>query len=98
MINGKLTYIQLQPGEKNDIKHKKYYQWPKYWLGGFVDTKPSSKAKWLIPKNKASIFQKDIKTDLKNLGGIQQAEKKLETNVLGIKALVKKQEIIKNFV
>ena len=55
---------------KNGIKHNKYYQWPEYWLGGFVDTKPSSYAKWLIPKNKASIFQEDIKTDLTNLGEI----------------------------
>ena len=75
---------------KNDIKHYKYYQWPEYWLGGFVDTKPSSYAKWLIPKNKASIIQEDIKTDLTNLGEIQQAEKELDKNVLEIKALVKK--------
>ena len=49
---------------KNDIKHNKYYQWPEYLLDGFVDTKPSSYVKWLLPKNKASIFQEDIKTDL----------------------------------
>ena len=67
---------------KNDIKHNKYYQWPEYWLGGFADTKPSSYAKWLTPKNKASIFQEDIKTDLTNIGGIQQAEKELDKNVL----------------
>ena len=76
--------------QKNDVKHNKYYQWPEYWLGGFVDTKPSSYAKWLIPKNKASIIQEDIKTDLTNLGEIQQAEKELDKNVLEIKALVKK--------
>ena len=46
---------------KNDIKHSKYYQWLEYLLGGFVDTKPSNYAKWLIPKNKASIFQEDLK-------------------------------------
>ena len=75
---------------KHDIKHNKYYQWPEYWLGGFVDTKPSSYAKWSIPKKKASIFQKDIKTDLTNLGRIQQAEKEIDKTVLEIKALVKK--------
>ena len=75
--------------EKKDIKHK-YYQWSGYWLDEFVDTKPSSYAKWLIPKNTSSIFQEDIKTDLTNLGGIQQAEKELYKNVLEIKALVKK--------
>ena len=26
--------------QKNDIKHKKYYQRPEHWLGLFVDTKP----------------------------------------------------------
>ena len=83
---------------KNDIKHNKYYQWPEYWLGGFVNTKPSSYAKWLIPKNKASIIQEDIKTDLTNLGEIQQAEKELDKNVLEIKALVKKRRFIKSFV
>ena len=75
---------------KNDIRDNKYYQWPEYWQGGFVDTKPSSYAKWLITKNKASIFQEDIKTDLTNLGRIQQAEKELGKSVLEIKALVKK--------
>ena len=75
---------------KTDIKHSKYYQSPEYLLGGFIDTKPSSYAKWLIPKNKASIFQEDSKTDLTNLGGIQQAEKELNKNVLEIKAPVKK--------
>ena len=76
--------------EKKDIKHNEYYQWSGYWLDEFVDTKPSSYAKWLIPKNTSSIFQEDIKTDLTNLGGIQQAEKELDKNVLEIKALVKK--------
>ena len=74
---------------KIDIKHNKYYQWPEYWKGGFVDTKPFRYAKWLIPKNQASIFQEDIKTDLTNLGGIQQAVKELAENVLEIKDLVK---------
>ena len=77
MIDGELTFIKLQPGEKNNIRHNKHYQWPEYWLGGFVDTKPFSYAKWLIPKNKASIFQEDIDEDLTHLGGIQQAEKNL---------------------
>ena len=76
--------------EKKDIKHNEYYQWSGYWLDEFVDTKPSSYAKWLIPKNTSSIFQEDIKTDLTNLGGIQQAEKELYKNALEIKALVKK--------
>ena len=43
-----------------------------------------------MPKKEASIFQDDIKTDLANLGGIQQAEKELDKNVLEIKSLVKK--------
>ena len=75
--------------KKNDIKHNKYYQWPECLLGGFVDTKPSI-TKWLVPKYKADIFQEDVKTDLTNLGGIQQAEKELEKNSLKLKALVKK--------
>ena len=58
-------------------------------LGGFVDTKPSI-TKWLVPKYKAVIFQEDVKTDLTNLGGIQQAEKELDKNSLKLKALVKK--------
>ena len=75
---------------KNDIKHSKCYQCPQYWLGGFVDTKSSSYAKWLIPTNKASIFQEEIKTDLANLGGIKQAGKELDKDVSEIKALVNK--------
>ena len=74
---------------KIDIKHNKYYQWPEYWPGGFVDTKSFRYAKWLIPKNQASIFQEDIKTNLTNLGGIQHAKKELVENVLEIKDLVK---------
>ena len=58
-------------------------------LGGFVDTKPSSYATWLVPKYKAAIFQEDVKTDLTNLRGIQQTEKELDKNILKIKALVK---------
>ena len=50
-----------------------------------------------MPKKEASIFQDDIKTDLANLGGIQQAEKELDKNVLEIKSLVKKQEIYQKF-
>ena len=56
-----------------------------WWI---CKTKPSSYAKWLIQKSKASIFQEDIKTDLANLGGIQQAEKELDKNALKIKAPV----------
>ena len=79
--------MYLQLSKKNDIKHSKCYQWPEYLLGEFVDTKPSSYAKWFVPKYKAAIFQEDVKTDLTNLGGIQQAEKELDKNVLEIKAL-----------
>ena len=75
---------------KKQYQTQHIYQWPEYWLGGFIDTKLSSYAKWLIPKNKTFIFQEDIETDLTNLGGIQQAEKELDKNVLEIKALVKK--------
>ena len=45
----------------------------------------------LIPKNKVSISQEDVKTDLIKLGGIQ-AEKELDKNVLEIKSLVKKNK------
>ena len=78
---------------KNDIKHNKYYQWPEYWLDGFSDTKLSRYTKLLIPKNKVSISQEDVKTDLIKLGGIQ-AEKELDKNVLEIKSLVKKKKKI----
>ena len=98
MIDKEPAYLQLQPGEKA-ISNRKCYQWPEYWQGRFVDTKPSSYAKWLIPKNKASIFQEDITTDLTNLGEIQQAEKELDKNVLEIKALIKKVgNLSKNFI
>ena len=50
-----------------------------------------------MPKNKASIFQENIKTELTNLGEIQQVEKELDKNVLEIKALVKKWEIHQKF-
>ena len=96
-MESRLSYNYNQM--KNGIKHNKYYQWPEYWPGGFVYTKPSSYAKWLIPKNKASIFQEDITTDLTNLGEIQQAEKELDKNVLEIKALIKKVgNLSKNFI
>ena len=77
--------------QKIDIKHNKYYQWPEYWLDGFADTKLSRYTKLLIPKNKVSISQEDVKTDLIKLGGIQ-AEKELDKNVLEIKSLVKKNK------
>ena len=57
-------------------------------LGGFVDTKPSSYATWLVLKYKAVIFQEDAKTDLTNLWGIQQTEKELDKIVLKTKTLV----------
>ena len=83
---------------KKQYQIQQIHQWPEYWVVRFGDTKPSSYEKWLIPKNKASIFQEDIKTDLTSLGGIQQTEKELDKNVLEIKALVKNRRFNKNFV
>ena len=44
--------------QKNDIKHKKYYQRQEYWIGLFVDTKPLSYEKWLIPKKSLYFSRK----------------------------------------
>ena len=69
---------------KNDIQHNKYYQWPEYWLGGFLGNATPLYRKWFLPINNANIFQTDIIRNLADLGGIQQAGKKRDKNVLEI--------------
>ena len=54
--------------------------------------------KWLIAENDACIFNYDINKDLEKLGGIQQAEKEFDENVLEIKNLVKNRRFIKNYI
>ena len=75
---------------KNDIQHNKYYQWPEHWQGGFLRNAIPLYTKWFLPINNANIFQTDIIRSLAELGGIQQAEKELDKNVLEIKKLVQK--------
>ena len=81
----------LTTWQKNDIKYNKYYQWPEYWLGDFInDTpKPTHSKRFVTPHNGQS-FNNDITTDLSKLGGIQPAEKEFNTNVLEVKDLVEK--------
>ena len=46
--------------------------------------------KWLIAEIDPRIFNYNINKDLAKLGGMQQAEKEFDENVLEIKSLVKK--------
>ena len=88
-MNGGTIEIQQHPG-KNDIQHKKYYQWPEYCLGEFLRNSTALYTKWFLPINNANIFQTDINKNLADIGGVQQAEKELDKNVLEIKNLVQK--------
>ena len=54
--------------------------------------------KWLIAENDARIFNYDINKDLAKVGGIQQAEKEFDENVLEIKNLVKNRRFIKHYI
>ena len=81
----------LTAWQKNDIKYNKYYQWHERWLGGFIkDTSKPTYSKWFITSCNGQIFNNSIITDLSKLGGIQQAEKELDKNVLEVKDLVEK--------
>ena len=44
--------------QKIDIKHNKYYQWPEYWLDGFVHIKPSSYAEMVKTKKQSLYFSR----------------------------------------
>ena len=66
------------------------YVWPEFWLNGFLNFTKPLYTKWLITENDTHIFNYDINKDLAKLGGIQQAEKQFDKNVLEIKNLVKK--------
>ena len=63
--------------------------WPEFWLSGFLNFTKPLYTKWLIAENDTHIFNYDNK-DLAKLGGIQQAEKQFDENVLEIKNLVRK--------
>ena len=79
----------LTAWQKNDIKYNKYYQWHERWLGGFInDTSKPTYSKWFITPCNSQIFNNNIITDLSKLGGIQQAERELDKNVLEVKDLV----------
>ena len=81
----------LTTWQKNDIKYNKYYQWPEYWLGGFInDTLKPMYSKCFVAPYKGQIFNNGITTDLSKLRGIQQAEKELSKNVLEVKNPVEK--------
>ena len=41
--------------------------------------------KWLIAQNNVCIFDYDINKDLAKVGGIQQAEKEFDKNVMELK-------------
>ena len=75
---------------KNDIQHNRVYAWPEFWLGGFLKFTKSLYTKWLIAENDTRKFDYDINKNLAKLGGIQQAEKEIDENVLEIENLVKK--------
>ena len=90
MINGEIGQTKKATWHKNDIQHNKYYQWPEYHPGGFLKNATSLYTKWFLTISNANIFQTDINRNLAHLGGIQQAEKELDKNVLEIKKLVQK--------
>ena len=75
---------------KNDIQHNRVYAWPEFWLGGFLKFTKLLYTKWLIAENNTGKFDYDINKNLAKLGGIQQAEKEFDENVLEIENLVKK--------
>ena len=82
---------------KNYTQQNKYYQWPQYWLSGSLRNATPLYTKWLLPINNADVFQRDIIRNLADLGGIQQAEKGLDKNVLEIKKTsTKNRGFIKN--
>ena len=83
---------------RKDIQHNRFYAWPEFWLGGFLKFTKPLYTKWLIAENDACIFNYDINKDLEKLGGIQQAEKEFDENVLEIKNLVKNRRFIKNYI
>ena len=88
----------LTAWQKNDIKYNKYYQWHERWLGGFIkDTSKPTYSKWFITPCNGQIFNNSIITDLSKLGGIQQAEKELDKNVLEVKDLVEEIGNISDF-
>ena len=78
---------------KNNIQHNRYYNWSEFQFGGFLKFTKPIYTKWFIAEKDACIFNYDISKDLPKLGGIQQAEKEFDENVLEIKNLVKKQAI-----
>ena len=54
--------------------------------------------KWFTNVNDGTGFNGNVTKDLAKLGGVQQAEKELDKNVLEIKHLVKNRRYIKNYV
>ena len=54
--------------------------------------------KWFTNVNDDTSFNDKVTKDLAKLGGVQQAEKELDKNVLEIKHLVKNRRFIKNHV
>ena len=54
--------------------------------------------KWFTNVNDDTSFNGNFTKDLAKLGGVQQAEKELDKNVLEIKHLVKNRRYIKNYV
>ena len=88
----------LTTWQKNNIKYNKYYQWHERWLGGFIkDISKPTYSKWFITPCNGHIFNNSIITDLSKLGGIQQAEKELDENVLEVKDLVEEIGNISDF-
>ena len=74
------------------------YVWPEFWLSGFLNFTKSLYTKWLIAENDTHIFNYDINKDLAKLGGIQQAEKQFDKNVLEIKNLGKNRRCVKDYI
>ena len=83
---------------KKDIHRNRFYAQPEFQLGGLLKITKPLYTKWLIAENDARIFNYDINKDLAKVGGIQQAEKEFDENVLEIKNLVKKRRFIKHYI
>ena len=72
-------------------KFKKYYNFSEFWTRGLTFKKKRSVfTKYCINEHSSSIFNYDEFKDLAKLGGLDQAEKELDKDVLETKSLVNK--------
>ena len=76
---------------KNDLAHDRYCNFLEFWTGGLTfKNKRSVFTKYFINEHNFGIFNYDEFKDLAKLGGLDQAEKGVDKDVLEIKSLINK--------